>query len=326
VSKQAFERKLAELTSLRDAPESEAAAAFKKALRDRNNFYVSKVAKLIRERRLASLTSEILAAYDRFFDDPVKSDPQCWAKNELARTLVDLEYRDPAPFLRGVQHVQMEPVWGGEEDTATTLRSVCVLALAGCALPAHRILELQLELLADPSLPVRIDAVRAIASVGGPEALLMLRLKSLLGDKESQVTGQCLQSLLELDAEGQLPFASRFLASRDQELRMEAIASIALCDAESAVTILSAHLKHERATEARELLVKSLGASKQEAAASFLLELIATARGPLAATAVEALAGSRFRETFRDRVQKAVESRTDEEVRRAWNQLWLHSR
>ena len=45
--------------------------------------------------------------------DPVKTDPQCWAKNAIVKALKDLNHDDPAVFLRGIEHVQMEPVWGG---------------------------------------------------------------------------------------------------------------------------------------------------------------------------------------------------------------------
>jgi len=49
---------------------------------------------------LKQVTPELLTAFDRFFTDPVKSDPQCWAKNSLSRTLAAFEHHDAAVFLR----------------------------------------------------------------------------------------------------------------------------------------------------------------------------------------------------------------------------------
>jgi hypothetical protein len=36
-------------------------------------------------------------------------------------------------FLRGLRHIQTEPVWGGREDTAHVLRAACCAALPQCA-------------------------------------------------------------------------------------------------------------------------------------------------------------------------------------------------
>jgi hypothetical protein len=79
---------------------------------------------------LPQLTPELLIAFDRFFENPAKTDPQCWAKNALSRALTGFEHQDAAVFLRGMRHIQLEPVWGGTSDTAATLRSTCALPKA----------------------------------------------------------------------------------------------------------------------------------------------------------------------------------------------------
>jgi hypothetical protein len=92
-------------------------------LAHRNNFIVAKAADLVRDFRMADLVPDLLLAFDRFFENPVKTDPQCWAKNALSRALAAFEYQEPEIFLRGMRHIQMEPVWGGRSDTAGTLRA-----------------------------------------------------------------------------------------------------------------------------------------------------------------------------------------------------------
>ena len=62
----------------------------------------------------------------------LKRDPQCWGKNAVAKALKELEHREAAPYLRGTAHIQMEPVWGGQQDTAGPLRGICLLALPAC--------------------------------------------------------------------------------------------------------------------------------------------------------------------------------------------------
>ena len=132
-SSRGFDREVAELEALKDAIlDPEAVQKLRKALNHRNNFVVSKAAKLIEANELSALLPEVLAAYDRFFVDAEKTDPQCWAKNALVKALVKLEHRDKEAYLRGLRHHQMEGTWGGTSDTAGTLRGACAHALVDC--------------------------------------------------------------------------------------------------------------------------------------------------------------------------------------------------
>ena len=212
--KEAFERKLQALASLRAASSPEAAPEvaidpLRKALKERSNYLVSKAAALAGDLRLTALVPDLLAAFDRFMMDPAKTDPKCWAKDAIVKALKDLNHDDPAVFLRGIEHVQMEPVWGGSVDTALTLRGACALALAGCSLDRQTILARLIDRMADEK-PVRIDAIRALGQCPGPDTALLLRLKALLGDKESEVTGQCFDVLLEISPADSVPFVARF--------------------------------------------------------------------------------------------------------------------
>src|SRR5208282_4992350 len=151
------------LDSLRQQPPEACTQPLRKALEDRNNFVVAKAADLVRHFQLSQLTPELLTAFDGFFDNPLKTDPQCWAKNSLSRALAAFEHQDAAVFLRGMRHIQMEPVWGGQSDTAGTLRATCALALVQC----RSLLEVDLlthlvELFADKDKAVRVEVVRAV--------------------------------------------------------------------------------------------------------------------------------------------------------------------
>ena len=131
-AKRKFEEQLAALDALRQLPPEATLEPLRKALTNRNNFIVAKAADLVRELQLTQLTPEVLTAFDHFFDDPIKADPQCWAKNSLSRTLAAFEHQDPEVFLRGMKHIQPEPSYGGSSDSAGTLRATCALALVQC--------------------------------------------------------------------------------------------------------------------------------------------------------------------------------------------------
>jgi len=149
-AKRSFEDQLAALDELRHQAPEAALEALRKVLTHRNNYVVAKAADLVRELALAELVPQLLVAFDRFFTEPVKTDPQCWAKNALSRALAAFEYHDAAVFLRSMRHIQLEPVWGGRSDTAGTLRGTCALALVQCrSLSETDLLNFLIELFSD---------------------------------------------------------------------------------------------------------------------------------------------------------------------------------
>src|ERR1039458_1780662 len=180
--KRKFEEQIAALDALRQLPPEAATEPLRKALTNRNNFVVGKAADLIRTLNLPQLTPDLLTAYDRFFEDAIKTDPQCWAKNAISRALAAFEHQDAAVFLRGMKHIQPEPSYGGASDSAGTLRATCALALVQCrSLIEADLLAHLVELLGDKDKAVRVEVIRAIEQVGSPSAALLLRLRAVLG-------------------------------------------------------------------------------------------------------------------------------------------------
>jgi hypothetical protein len=110
--KRAFEAELATLDALRDLSPAVAAPEVAKALTLRNNLIVSKAATLALHHHLTSLMPNLVAAFSRFLENSTKSDPQCWAKNALAKTLAAFGYQEQELFLTGMRHIQLEPVLG----------------------------------------------------------------------------------------------------------------------------------------------------------------------------------------------------------------------
>ena len=306
MGKQALEEKLEALRALRLDPAS-AVEPVRKALQDRNNFLVSKAASMAGELGVQALAPDLIAAFDRFLINPVKSDPQCWAKNALAKALKDLNQYDSAVFLRGLRHIQMEPVWGGSADTAAALRGACALALIACPLPRLDILQNLVDLLAaDLEQTVRVDAARAIAQLAGPDSLLLLRMKALCGDKEPEVIGQCFLGLLDLSPVDSVPFVAAFLQKEDADVRLEAATALADCPREEAVDFVKQAWRKAQDANLRRAIILSLGGSRLESAAEFLCSVLSDGKFEDASDAIRALAGGRFRDQYRQRAEEAL--------------------
>jgi hypothetical protein len=284
--KRKFEDQLAALDALRAGDGAAAAGPLRKALTHSNNFVVAKAADLVRDFALADLIPELLAAFDRFFDDPVKSDPQCWAKNAISRTLAHFEHQDADVFLRGMKHIQNEPVWGGQSDTAGTLRSTCALALVQCrSLTETQLLNHLLELFSDKDKSVRVEAARAVEHTGSPACALLLRLRAILGSDEPEVLGACYSGVLHIEGKSALPWVSRFLEGGDDAAAEAALAIAAVRSPEAFHALKKCFEQegefgfrpHSRMDPwFRSVLLSAMALTRQEEAIDFLITLVRT--------------------------------------------------
>ncbi len=317
-SKQEFEKRVAAVDALRNAIPSEACTSqIRSALADRNNFLVSKAAAIAGDQGLVTLTESLLTAFNRFLKDPVKTDPQCWAKLAIAKALRQLGHSDADVFLKGITHIQREPVWGGTTDTATALRGTCALALVDSTLPAQTVLTHLVDLTADQEKLVRLEALRAITSMGRDESELLLRLKLLSGDVDTEVSGQCMLGLLELNAPDAVRFVERYLAS-DDDLRFEAIAALGSAPQPEAVEGLIHCWKATHETAA----LRSLGLSKHACAIDFLIEVAETGPSSGASVAIESLAVSRFHNEIAQRLLQVLDGRGDRDLLKVFHRFF----
>ena len=272
--KRSLEEQIAALDALRQLPEEARVDPLRKALANRNNFIVAKAADLVRESRMAQLIPELLNAFDCFFENPVKTDPQCWAKNALSRALAALEHQEAEIYLRGMRHIQMEPVWGGRSDTAGTLRATCALALVQCrSLGDTDLLAHLLELVGDKEKTVRAEAVRAIEQVGSPSASLLLRLRAVLGSDEPEVLGACYSGILRLEGVRAIPWIRRFLVTADDSAAEAALAIAGTHSAEGFNALRECFVKADDPWF-RSVLLSAIALTRQDAALEFLLDLV----------------------------------------------------
>jgi HEAT repeat protein len=303
--KRSFEEQIAALDGLRQQPENDRVEPLRKALAHRNNFIVAKAADLVRDFRTAELMPELLNAFYRFFENPAKTDPQCWAKNALSRALAALEHQDADVFLRGMRHIQMEPVWGGSSDTAGTLRATCALALVQCrSLSDADLLAHLVELVGDKDKTVRAEAVRAIEQVGSSSASLLLRLRAVLDADEPEVLGACYSGILRIEGVSVIPWIGRFLATADDNA---AEAALAIAGTHSLAAFDALREVFVKADDPwwRSVLLSAIALTRQDAALEFLLDLVRT-ESLNAEGAIEAVLRSMPSQDVLKRLEKTV--------------------
>lgn len=278
-----LEELMASLNQIRAEPTSEQSLALlHQVVSSKYAVAVAQAAQLVGELELDQCIPELVSAFDRFLIKPQESDPGCRAKQAIAETLYRLQYGDEAPFLKGIRHIQQEPVWGGRVDTAPRLRGTCALGLVRLNYPQVMV-ELG-DLLADPEPEARIGAARAIAYSGDDSGIPLLRLRVKVGDTSS-VLSECLIALLQLAPDGTLSLIQQLLHAQpasqseaDVETAVETAEAAALALPESrlpqAFEILKSWWQQTRDPQLRRTGLLAISTSRQPEAIQFVLHQI----------------------------------------------------
>lgn len=309
--KRDLEKRVDQLRELRGAPATaETTETLRRALEDRSNVVVAQAAKVAGGLSVHDLVPDLISAFERMIEDGAKKDPQCRAKKAVIEALKTMDHSDSAVFIRGLHHIQMEAVWGGQEDTAAALRGTCALALAQCTdLRRAGLLRHFVDALTDAADSVRLDAARALEQLGGDDSALMLRLKARAGDDKPRVIGQTLESLLTVEGEDAVSFVSEFLESRDGELFEEAALALGASRLPQALAVLKTAWERERNRPRGDAMLRLIGASRRPEGIEFLLSLIREGSDRDASIATKALELHRDSPEIQQRVQDALKAR-----------------
>jgi len=282
---------------------------------------VAKAARLAEDGLHYDLIPALIAAYDRFVDKPVKTDPVCIAKKAVLRALVALDCDDVEFFFKALACRQLEPVWGGKRDTAAEVRAAAAMGLVASG--DARALVVLASLLHDPEPEARIGAVRAVACGNPREAELLLRSKVLAGDAEPAVLGECLTGLLGVEPDESIPFVAASLRTQD-----EAVAELAaLALGESRLPAALAPLveawrgavgKHAF----RRALLRAIAAHRSEEGFAWLLGLVAEESTAVVSEIIEVLAVYRHNASLAERLESQIERRGDAALRAEFTALW----
>jgi HEAT repeat protein len=302
-------------------PGEEALPVLREALGDRHCLMAARAAEVAGERLLYGLEADLKAAYGRFLRDPIKQDPHCTAKAAIARALVALDCQDARFYLAGLVYRQLEPVYGGRQDSAVDLRCTCAMGLVGTAYP--RAAADLAGLLADPEPRARMGAARALGCLPSSQAEPVLRLKALVGDEEPEVVGECLTALLQVEPEESVGFVAGFLGDPDAAVRELAALALGASRADGALEALrdawGAPLVRP---ELRRVLLRAAVLHRSQAAFDWLVGVVAEADERTAVAAVEEIALYRHNERLRERLAEVVAGRGRVLLTRAFEEAW----
>lgn len=301
------EEKLAAVSALEREPDSaENMAALCGWLADPQNVVIARAAEVLGKRGQAVPIPVLLATFARLIEapQPAAADKTCRAKEAIAAALDTLGNADATPYLRGLRHVQMEPVYGGRVDAAAGLRGVCAVALARLRQEdAHCALA---PLLFDAEAPVRVTAIRALTFLGGQASEAMLRMLALAGEEHPGVIGDCFAALLLLEPERSLPFVGGFLHDARHTFVEQAALALGQSHLEDAYPLLHACWEANTDFTLRKPLLLALALTRQEAAFTYLLDVMREADITTAILACDALALFGVDRRYRDRIAVVV--------------------
>jgi HEAT repeat protein len=303
-------RKLEELieqvNQFREDPTAETSLkGLRQILQSKYSVAIASAAKLIGEAAISELMPDLVAAFDRLMEKPIERDIGCTGKFRIAEALYKMGRSETDLFLRGIRHRQMEPVWGGQEDTAPSLRGVCALGLVRINYPD--VMSELADLLADPIPLARAAAARAIAYSGSNQGVPLLRLRVKLGD-DPQVLSDCFTALINLSPDS-LPLVASFLD--DANPQACEMAALALGESRSAAAF--ERLKHwwlqTTHKELRKTGLLAIAMLRQDEPLEFLLSLVAEGKSADARDAVAALSLYQSETALWQRVIQAAETR-----------------
>lgn len=297
--------KLRRLKLIRPEPVTpDIVAELRDALADKSNFVAGEAAEIAGERGLTELVPDMAAAFRRFLDDAAETDKTCRAKIAIVEALHKLDADEEDVYRNAIRHVQMEPRWGGSDDTAAPLRAVAAFALV--RVNPRDLMILLADLLADEEKVARSAAAKALGACGSLAAIPLLRFKARVGDEEPEVVVECLSGLVAADPEGSLPFVGRFL-SADEEVAEGVALALGESRKPAAFEILKAHWPRARRDESLgRVVLLAMAITRLPAALEFLFGVLNEEGEP---AALSALAIHRHNPAARDRVQEIVEKR-----------------
>lgn len=304
-------QRLRELTA-QEPHGAETRKQLRAALGSASAYRVALAARLIAQHTVPGCTDALVAALERLLEPPARRDPSCHAKLALLEALraVGEGGRDVVPALRrALVHVQLEPVYGGQVDTAPNLRGLAAVMLAESGVPD--LVNDLVTLLNDPEAVARVHAVEALAGCGELGVEAVLRLKARVGDAEPAVTSACFEALIGLWPERSHGFLVEALERAESAPLAAEQAALALGQARrvAALPALSALADSTSHPELRSVAMVAMGLLRHPDATEHLLDRLATGLELDALAALDGLAVQAHDDALRRRVERLVAAR-----------------
>ena len=298
------EDRLTDLARLARSPDSpEVRAQLRKHLASKVSLLAARAADVVRQIDDHDFASDLIAAFNRFMTDPVKTDKGCIAKTAVVKALLAAQCDEEEIFRRGIRHVQLEPTWGGRADTAAPLRALSALGLVQAGSP-DAMNELAV-LLADAETDARIGAAHALAHCG-PASAPLLRFKVLTGDPEPAVVAECLNGLMTLAPSASFAFVAGFVDARYTSLYEHAALALSESRLPEVFTLLKEKWSTTFSREFREALLLPIALTRSEEACDFVISVLESGDLKMATAAIAALSIYRGDPAIRRRAEAAI--------------------
>ncbi|MHB1456637.1 MAG: HEAT repeat domain-containing protein [Armatimonadota bacterium] len=279
-----------------------------KALSGTNHIVVEQAAFVMGRTGNSDFIPHLITAFHKYIDSPER-DKGCMAKESICKALDSLKCFAEDVYLRGVKHVQMEPVFGGREDVAANLRGLCALALTRISYPdIHFVLT---DLLMDKEIQTRRTAVNLVSALGSERSELLLRMKALTGDEEPDIMGSIFTGLLAMATKRSIPFVAGFLSSEDPFIAGQAAAALGQSEDEDAFKVLRDYWKENTDLNFTKPLLLAIGLTRRDTAFHLLLEVVADGGKNSALAAIEALEIYASDPRRSEEIKKVISTRKD---------------
>ena len=304
-----------------DGPNLEHTEELKTFLAHTSNHVAARAADLIRSAGLDALIAEVESAFERFMEDPVKSDPGCTAKLAIVRCLSEFEHPAADLYLRGARHRQLEPAWGKPEDSAPGLRGASGRALAIIRHPD--VYRVHADLLSDAEAETRRLAVETLSSIASEQSELMLRMKLHAGDDEPGVLAEAFKGLMQHAPLESIDIVANFLGHDDMAIAEGAALALGESKRPEAFEALRAAWDANLMENYRCMLTLPVALLRSDAAFDFLCDGIATASVESAAALIRALALYAGDPACMKAVRKAVAAREEPELAQTFEDAFI---
>jgi hypothetical protein len=317
-ARESLDDKLAAIRALRGqtlTPEQK--IELKKRIGDRSNLVVLAAAAIAGESTLVELAPDLEVAFGRFLVNPVKDDKLCRAKLAIVQALDRMEHLRADVFLKAARHVQLEPIWGGTEDSAPPLRAAALVALARAEGTGS--LPMLVDAMADPAKDVRIAAAVALGAVGSECSGLILRLKVRLGDRDPDVLSECLAGLLAVDPKENLPIVTEFLDPMNAAACEAAALALGKARLPEALDPLKDCLGRCHSAELRQQILLAIAILRRPTAIDFLVDYLGSESESDALGALSVLRIYKDDARLRERVAGIVLERKSPALRAAFD-------
>lgn len=303
-----------------DLPSQSARDEFSKVLLGQSNVLIARAARLIARAKDRELCPVLVEAFHRMLTLPASFDKNCRAKSAILDALDELGYDGTEPFLAGIGYRQMEPVWGGEVDTAADLRGTCAVMLGRRYYPD--IYFALVPLLVDPESAPRVAAASVLGGLGSDSSELLLMMKVLNPEQDPLVLRTCFAGLLSAETDRSWKFVTGFLKSSDTLLVESAAIALGESHDENAFPVLREAWESSVGLETAGALALAMALNRTDQALDYLIGAIDGSNPGSPRKAIEAMSIYSGDERLEERVRQAADSRRDRAVFEAYQRAF----